>query len=218
MKKTILCSFFFLGLLSLSGCVNASVEHYEIADLSPNNDGLSDAMKEALKGNVPAFSLKADATLYSEAKNVTPASLKGRCEICRFGFQDPLTGVEGATYLLEKGHLTSLGISFGGYGVNQFAYSRNGSPAQLYFVYSWGSGVHRAEIGVYDFASSTQTSLALEETFWSKDACFVLKENGTEIAAYEATLTIQDDYTISATPLREAIPNIQTVSLNSSIN
>lgn len=61
-----------------------------------------------------------------------------------------------ATLLVHKGQVIPLGLSFGGLGVGSLCVTDLDGDKQpeLLFTYAWGSGVHRAELGIVRFAST----------------------------------------------------------------
>ena len=59
------------------------------------------------------------------------------------------------SYLMYEDKIYSLGSSFGGYGTTSFAVAdiNKDGLKELYFTYSWGSGIHRSQIGYFDPAT-----------------------------------------------------------------
>ena len=96
-----------------------------------------------------AEGLKGKGTLY----NVTPSSLRNLVTIYKF---DEWCN----TYLEFNGKIIELGPSFGGYGATQFAYYHKDYTNLLYFVCSFGSGIHRSNLLVYDFSDGIIHSVA----------------------------------------------------------
>ena len=59
------------------------------------------------------------------------------------------------SYLMYEDKIYSLESSFGGYGTTSFAVAdiNKDGLKELYFTYSWGSGIHRSQIGYFDPAT-----------------------------------------------------------------
>jgi len=89
--------------------------------------------------------------------------------------------------LVYNGDCYELGISFGGYGVvdmRLYDYNGDGVP-ELFYTYSWGSGIHRSCAAYFDF--TVKTSVPLDYTAGESEMMFVGNENGG-ISLYTATL------------------------------
>jgi hypothetical protein len=72
------------------------------------------------------------------------------------------------TFALRHGQVARLGTGFGGMGVGSTLVSdldADGSP-DLLFVYSWGSGRHRSQVGMLSIAGGALRTLPCE---WSSD-------------------------------------------------
>lgn len=78
----------------------------------------------------------------------------------RYGFEIFKFDTSCASFLLFEEEVYPLGVWFGGYGVTSFAVSdlnEDGDP-ELYFTYSWGSGIHRSQVGYFDTAAKELVS------------------------------------------------------------
>jgi hypothetical protein len=77
----------------------------------------------------------------------------------KYGFNVFKYDMSCASYLLYEGTIYTLGESFGGYGVTTFAVAdlNKDGMKELYFTYSWGSGIHRSQVGYFDPATKTVT-------------------------------------------------------------
>lgn len=113
---------------------------------------------------------KAEIYLSETPVFVTPDNLKSKCEIykcldtCR-------------TFMVYRKTLYVLGDSFGGYGVTQLALANDNGKEYLIYCFSFGSGMHRSHIGVFDFAA--QKSYVSDKCWWNKDICLGYNKNGT---------------------------------------
>lgn len=84
--------------------------------------------------------------------NVTPSAFLNQPDIQIFKYDQSC-----AAFLLHGGEIYPLGEHFGGYGVTSFALAdmdEDGNE-ELYFTFSWGSGIHRSQAGYFDFGKKT---------------------------------------------------------------
>lgn len=105
--------------------------------------------------------------------NVTPDFIKDNSGYLLFKF-----GQSCASFLQYDGTAYPLGEFFGGSGADGFALADlNGDGAyELYFTFSWGSGIHRSQVGYFDPAARTVTLLGA--SFYDEDAMLSCGENG----------------------------------------
>ena len=77
----------------------------------------------------------------------------------KYGFNVFKYNMSCSSYLLYEDTIYTLGESFGGYGVTTFAVAdlNKDGMKELYFTYSWGSGIHRSQVGYFDPAMKTVT-------------------------------------------------------------
>lgn len=123
---------------------NNSVDIYVIDRfLSSNSDYPNYAR---IKYNVP--------DILSYLVNITPEQLRRKCTIYRFCYE-PGTSLAGETFLIYGDEVYPIGNAFGGYGITEFAYQKNDDVDMLYFIYSWGSGIHLSHLGAFDFNKRT---------------------------------------------------------------
>ncbi len=115
--------------------------------LEPSRDGVSEFWLKLNAKNKPA-----EAGFY----NITPDGIKER-----YGFELFKEKDNCETYLLYEDEIHNIGVGFGGFGVVSFAVADKNADGEyeLYYTYSWGSGMHRSHIAYFDFASKEQTEL-----------------------------------------------------------
>lgn len=97
--------------------------------------------------------------------------------------------LDGETFIYDNNNYYQLGGAFGGYGLTEFVRRQGNGGHWLYFVYSFGSGIHRTEIGIFDLLHNGLyfiKDLTLEQ---GKDFTFMLDESDNSIDLYEATIT-----------------------------
>lgn len=189
MKKTclFLCT---LLVLALSGCNNAK-DIYTVLPME-QTDGAVDQQiidtfltdnkdysnYETIKKNVP--------DILSHLVNITPDALKKKCSIYRFTYETG-TSLAGETFLIYGDAVYPLGCAFGGYGITEFAYtSRNGHDV-LYFIYSFGSGIHRSHIGAFNFNTKEITDYG-GLIFQHRDIAFCLSKDRKTLGICQAQI------------------------------
>lgn len=153
-------------LLFVIGCMSAGCRQNEMPDeqagampivtfqMSPSSEGVEDFLK--LLGDEGA---EGDPDRYY---NVTPEDISED-----YGFRIFKSDQTCSSLLLYENTLYSLGECFGGCGVTSFAVADlNADGAfELYFTYSWGSGIPRSQAGYFDSASGEVTSFDFESWF-----------------------------------------------------
>ncbi len=79
--------------------------------------------------------------------NITPDYIKDNSEYAIFKYIK-----SSASFLLYKNNVYLLGDYFGGSGFTNSALADMNSDGQyeLYFTFSWGSGLHRSQVGYFD--------------------------------------------------------------------
>lgn len=114
-----------------------------------NNDSLV-VMRINSYGNKISSTMKAYAqktgSSYSDdvLNNITPSDLNGLVNIYKYE-------KSAASFLEFDGEIYEMGLSFGGHGVTHFAYYHSEYENILYFICSFGSGIHRSLIMAFDF-------------------------------------------------------------------
>ncbi|WP_303838743.1 dockerin type I repeat-containing protein [Ruminococcus flavefaciens] len=125
--------------------------------------------------------------------NITPRKITEK-----FGFQIFKDQNECETFLVYNGETHQLGKGFGGPGTISFAVADlNGDEHyELYFTYSWGSGLDHPGIDCFD----TSSSIKFEgfNQYLSKHCVFAV-ENG-KLGVYKARYTSADFVSIKAGP------------------
>jgi hypothetical protein len=138
-----------------------------------------------LKSNYPA--------ILSELVNVTPKALKDKCSIYRFLYGKG-GGLTGEAFLVYDGAVYPLGTGLGGWGVTEFAYINQDGQDKLYFIYSWGSGMHHSHIGLFDFSTKQLMDTgSLIDTFGEgTDIAFCLSDDQQTLGICKAEIYWSD--------------------------
>ena len=196
MRKALCLVFCVLLLSCISGCnkakgpyailpmeqVRGNVDTQIIDQFLTDNDDYS--FYGELKINHP--------TILSELVNVTPKALKDKCSIYRFLYGKG-GGLTGETFLVYDNAVYPLGKGDGGWGVTEFAYINQGGQDKLYFIYSWGSGMHRSHIGLFDFSTKQLMDTgSLFDTFDQGDIAFCLSDDQQTLGICEAEIYWSD--------------------------
>lgn len=86
--------------------------------------------------------------------NITPDFVAENSDFAIFKYD---TSTE--SFVMYDGEIHSIGTCFGGYGITGMALAdlNNDGQYELYYTFSWGSGLHRSQIGYFDPASKDVT-------------------------------------------------------------
>ncbi|MFC5703279.1 M56 family metallopeptidase [Cohnella faecalis] len=106
--------------------------------------------------------------------NITPAYMKENSEYRIFKYDQ-----SSASFLLYEGNVYPLGEWFGGFGVTSMALAdidRDGR-SELYFTYSWGSGLHRSHAAY--FSPAAKQIVTLEYTHLNGDMLLTDNHDGS---------------------------------------
>ena len=145
-------TFYYEYLQSLYPSSYATVyPYYKLAfvcNLGTPNENISSAMQEYAKDVKTGYE---DAILY----NVTPDALMGICNVYKYDKSCQ-------TFLEYNGNIYPIGFSFGGYGVTQFAYYNSPEKTLLYYIFSYGSGIHRTNVWAFDLTECKQMNIDCE--------------------------------------------------------
>lgn len=171
-----------LGLEDENSEANSGIVVFE---MTPSKIGVD----EFLTNNPTIKNSYKDDDLY----NITPQKITEK-----FGFQIFKDQNECETFLVYNGETHQLGKGFGGPGTISFAVADlNGDEHyELYFTYSWGSGLDHPGIDCFD----TSSSIKFEgfDQYLSKHCVFAV-ENG-KLGVYKARYTSADFVRIKAEP------------------
>ena len=178
MRKVFCLCLCLLLLLCMPGC-SGTKGPYSILPMEPV-DGEVDAgiIDQFLTDNADySFygELKKNAPeLYSELIDITPKEIKDKCSIYKFTY-GRCGGLTGCAFLVYDNEVYPLGTAVGGWGVTEFAYINQNGQNMLYYIYSWGSGMHRSHIGVFNFDTKEQMDTgSLYDIFKDEDIAFCL--------------------------------------------
>lgn len=110
------------------------------------------------------------------AKDITPAPFKGILRV----YKTPETNASMPTYVVRGQECLSLGTSFGGNGVYSIIaadINKDGKP-DLVYASSWGSGLHRTNIGVVEVGDKLIEHKAPDMLLFEDEDIKLLAGNG----------------------------------------
>lgn len=127
-----------------------------------------------------------------ELYNITPQEITDK-----YGFRIFKYSQNCETFLEYNGNVYILGTGFGGNGTTSFAVTdlNNDGNIEIYFTYSWGSGMHHSQVGYFDTA--TLKEIDFDYSGWDD---MVLTVNNGHLEAYTADWNIKSFVYIEATP------------------
>lgn len=126
-----------------------------------------------------------DFDFEDECFNITPEEIS-----VKYGFDIFKYNMSFTTYLMVGDEICKLGSGDGGYGPVSFAIADLNQDGQieLYFTYSWGSGIHWSNIAYYDFATKEITELVYVK-FMDNESIFQVEDD--RLMIYLATVDLQ---------------------------
>ena len=127
-----------------------------------------------------------------ELYNITPQEITDK-----YGFRIFKYSQNCETFLEYNGNVYILGTGFGGNGTTSFAVTdlNNDGNIEIYFTYSWGSGMHYSQVGYFDTA--TLKEIDFDYSSWDD---MILTVNNGHLEAYTADWNIKNFVYIEATP------------------
>lgn len=189
-----------LLLLVLSGCSISSGAQNEYGGIlhpssdvvSANDNDETDILKSitGTKDDVKYFialldnyqEIKDNGYIDDECYNITPNYIMEYSEYRIFKYNKSC-----ASYLLYDNEIFPIGEWFGGYGVTDMTLADidNDNEPELYFTFSWGSGIHRSLAGY--FHPIKKEIIIFDYTHWHSDMVILLDNGG--LSLYDAILT-----------------------------
>lgn len=159
-----------LSCMALVGIASASCQKVqsdkkpviEVFQLSPSTDGVAEFSELLGTQNLD----ETGDTFYQ----VAPPDIREKYGFSIFKFDKSCAG-----YLLYEEQIYPLGRWFGGYGLTSFAVAdmNHDNHNELYFTFSFGSGMHRSQLGYFDTKDKNIT--IFDESFLKYDS-FVIED------------------------------------------
>ena len=130
---------------------------------------------------------KEDKLRYYTMLDITPKNVKTEigCQIFKVNYTCE-------TYVLYKSKLFQIGIGFGGFGLVSLATCDFDGNKQkdIIYTFSWGSGLHRSQIGVFNFSKEIEERLNFVQM--NKDI-MLEKASDNNFKIYNADVSSVDD-------------------------
>ena len=152
--------------------------------LTPTKSGVDEFMAQY---SVPQSMYEND-----ELYNITPQEITDKYGFRIFKFSNNCE-----SFLEYNDNIYTLGTGFGGYGTTSFAVAdlNNDGNIEIYYTFSWGSGMHRSHIGYFDTALSKEFGF----DYTCRDKDMILTVNSGRLEAYVANIKGNFVY-MTATP------------------
>ena len=129
-----------------------------------------------------------------ECYNITPDFIAENSDFEIFKYSKST-----ASFLLFENEIFPLGEFFGGFGITSMALSdfNQDNQYELYFTYSWGSGLHRSQVGYFD--PSTKELTLFDYSYLNYDL-ILTKNDENSLCVNEATIAGESfvDFQISS--------------------
>lgn len=182
-------------LLSLPACSKASnLESSGLNAIGPE----AEMSVTSSKTQVAEFEKSAGFQICeNECYNTTPDFIAEHSDFAVFKYN-----LSTESFILCDGEVYSIGTCFGGYGMGSMALgdlNRDGQY-ELYYTFSWGSGIPRSQIGYFDPACREVT--VFDESFFFDEVMLTVNEAG-ELCVNAADFDRESpvDYSIRAEEL-----------------
>lgn len=121
------------------------------------------------------------------AYDITPEDVKKElgCQIFKFNYTCD-------TFVIYKSKLFPIGMGSGGFGtvsINTCDFDKNGQK-DLIYTFSWGSGMHRSQIGIYNLSQSKEVVL----DFTQRDEDVILEKiSDDKFNVYTADIVLMNE-------------------------
>jgi hypothetical protein len=216
MKKIFAAILISILLLAVSGCIkksNPDDEHLPVvAVTSEMKMNSSDNLVENFLNNNKDFTIgygyEEDACF-----NITPDFVEDHSSFTIFKYNGST-----ASFLVFDNESYILGECLGGYGLTSMALADldDDNQYELYFTFSWGSGLHRSQIGYFNPAA--KKVIIFDYFLPSKDMMLTTNENG-DLLVNEAEIVFDRvsfvDFTIKSTKvIGDIISKYGSIALN----
>ncbi len=105
--------------------------------------------------------------------NITPSFIADNSDFTIFKYNE-----SSESFLLYDDEIYSIGRCLGGFGITSMALADLNQDHQyeLYYTFSWGSGIHRSQIGYFDPADKEIT--VLDDFFLFSDIMLTVNKSG----------------------------------------
>ncbi|MCM1298734.1 MAG: hypothetical protein NC228_04120 [[Eubacterium] siraeum] len=196
MRKVRSMIYLTLCIMSLSACSASSISEKIFLDaLAPESEltiTSSDARVSDFLEKMQGFT-----TYYEtdECYNITPDFVADNSDYSVFKFN-----ASTESFILYDGEAYSIGICFGGLGITSMALAdldKDGAY-ELYYTFSWGSGLHRSHVGYFD-PIDKEIHVFEDDALLNSDMMLTVNNSG-DLCVNSADLDMDDfvNFTIKA--------------------
>lgn len=183
MKINLFAMVLFALVLSTTGCIKEDPTTTNALSIK----AVSSELKiESSSNNVDAF-LNINKNFPNDYEtdicyNITPYFIANNSDFSIFKYASST-----ASFLLFDDEIYELGAFFGGNGLTSMALCDldKDNQYELYFTFSWGSGLHRSQIGYFN--PSTKKVTVFDYSYLNHDMILTTNEAGT-LCVNEATI------------------------------
>lgn len=150
---------------------------------------------------------KEDQLKYYTIYDITPKNVKGEigCQVFKVNYTCE-------SYVIYKSKIFHIGFGFGGFGIVSLTtcdFDGNGQK-DLIYTYSWGSGLHRSLIGIFDFSKEKEQQLDFSQL--NKDI-MIDKISNNNFKIYIAGISsANSDFTHFKLSKKEFVGDIKTIN------
>ena len=192
--QRIICLIFCI-LLILSACSISQPSGKTVLDTIAVESELAITSSNT---NVSDFIVKnVDFTSYYETDqcyNITPTFITDNSEYTVFKYSSSTQ-----SFIMYDNEIYSIGECFGGFGITSMALAdlNKDGEYELYYTFSWGSGLHRSQIGYFD--STSKEIHIFDYSLFDSDMVLTVNKSG-DLCVNSATLDGKDfvDFTIKS--------------------
>ncbi len=182
------CAFLCIALsviILLSGCANSKSDLYEQqAGLSNSIIGTDDGVDEFVSLQKGFMSEYDTDVCY----NITPKYVLENSDFLIYKYENSC-----ATFLLYDNEIFPLGGWFGGFGVTdiKLADVDNDRKMELYFTFSWGSGIHRSHAAYFNQKSK---EIVIFDYVYMHGDMMIISNGQGGLSLYKATISNMESF------------------------
>lgn len=186
MKKIIFLSLF--TALTFSACSTASNSDSASLDvIAPKLEMTITSSKTQVSEFVSQNEDFTTGYPEDECFNITPSFISDNSDFAIYKYNK-----SDESFIMYDGDIYSIGRCLGGFGITSMALAdiNKDNQYELYYTFSWGSGIHRSQIGYFNPADKEVT--ILDYSFYFSDMMLTVNEvgdlcvNGTVFDSYSS--------------------------------
>lgn len=193
-KKGVFLHIVLFAVIMLTGCGGQKPQMELSSAIRATSDGVGDFL-----------SLQKDFTSGYDndtCYNITPPSIAENSDFRIFKYDTSC-----ASFLLYNNDIYPLGIWLGGFGVTdmKLADIDHDGEMELYFTFSWGSGMHRSQAGYFN--PTSREMVIFDYSCMNEDMMLVSNDQGG-LSLHKATLSQMESFVSFTIKADERIADI----------